>query len=187
MPKEFKDLMKEIENLNLKVMKVDNLRRKISVLEKDLQTLKNEKWLMNLLRKMSNVQNVIKCSALLMTSGDMKNQSMIGHQLIVICVINFFSKNSDLERHLEIEHDIEKIFQCDDCGMNFMLKWRLKKHMSIHNNVHSNIRFCHYFNNCKSCPFETINMKMHLHASLVKNVLKKILKSMLAIFMKQNL
>ena len=119
-----------------------------------------------------------------------------------------FSKNSDLEHHLEIEHEIEKTFQCDDCGMNFMLKWRLKKHMSIHNNVHRNIRFCHYFNNSKSCPFETINMKMHLHASLVKNVLKnvvsfsiwemvkivillaaekKILKSMLAIFMKQNL
>ena len=92
MPKEFKDLMKEIENLNLKDMKVDNLRRKISVLEKDLQTLKNEKWLMNLLRKMSNVQNVIKCSALLMTSGDMKNQSMIGHQLIVIRVIKFSLK-----------------------------------------------------------------------------------------------
>ena len=36
-----KDLMKEIENLKLKVMEVDNLKRKIAVLEKCLQTLKN--------------------------------------------------------------------------------------------------------------------------------------------------
>ena len=44
----------------------------------------------------------------------------------------------------------------NDCVMNFMLKWRLKKYMSLHNNVHRNIQFCHYFNDSKSCPFENL-------------------------------
>ena len=82
-----KDLMKEIENLKLKVMEVDNLKRKIAVLENDLQTLKNENGF-----KAANVQNVIKCSTLLMTSRDMINQSMIRHQLIVVRVIKFSLK-----------------------------------------------------------------------------------------------
>ena len=64
-----------------------------------------------------------------------------------------FLKNSDLELHLEKEHKIPKTFKCDRCDMDFMLKWRLEKHSSVHQENFGKIRFCHYFNNSKHCPF----------------------------------
>ena len=51
--------------------------------------------------------------------------------------------------------------KCDKCDKTFYLKWRLAKHKSIHQT--KNVRFCHYFNNEKLCPFEEIGC-MFLHA-----------------------
>ena len=38
-----------------------------------------------------------------------------------------------------------------------MLKWRLKKHTDGHNNKSQ--KYCHYYNNDKSCPYEEIGCK----------------------------
>ena len=56
----------------------------------------------------------------------------------------------------------EKKFKCEKCEMTFMLKWRLGKHMSIHKEKESMLKFCHYFNNDKSCPYANIGC-MFLH------------------------
>ena len=70
-----------------------------------------------------------------------------------------FTRNSDLEKHLE-EHKNIKEFKCDKCGKEFFLKWRLSKHEEIH---HENSKFCHFFNNGKVCPYEDIGC-MYKHA-----------------------
>ena len=39
----------------------------------------------------------------------------------------------------------------------FFTNWRLKKHMQSHNEP--NVKFCHYFNNSKNCPFKEFGCK----------------------------
>merc|ERR1712179_813766 len=51
-----------------------------------------------------------------------------------------FSRNSDLELHLEIEHNKEKKFKCNKCEMSFVLNWRLQKHIVIHEEKKMEIR-----------------------------------------------
>ena len=72
-----------------------------------------------------------------------------------------FHRYSDLENHIETNHDRHQVFQCDQCEKNFILKWRLRKHMQLH--TENNIKNCHYFNNRKKCPFEKLGCKF-LHA-----------------------
>ena len=71
-----------------------------------------------------------------------------------------FLRNCDLEHHLE-EHNKMKQFQCNECGKEFFLEWRLNKHTQSH---HEATKFCHYFNNEKSCPYEIIGC-MFQHAN----------------------
>jgi hypothetical protein len=70
-----------------------------------------------------------------------------------------FDQTFKLENHLK-KHEVET-FNCEKCEKTFYLKWRLEKHKTIHENI--NIKFCHYFNNSKLCPFEEIGC-MFLHA-----------------------
>ena len=73
-----------------------------------------------------------------------------------ICDENF-ERYSDLENHIKTCHGEHKLFQCNQCEKNFVLKWRLGKHMKLHNE--NNIKNCHYFNNMKECPFEILGCK----------------------------
>ena len=68
-----------------------------------------------------------------------------------ICEINF-DKFCDLERHIKSCHEQYQEFVCENCDKKFVTKWRLKKHTRIHSN--KSTRNCHFFNNCKTCPFE---------------------------------
>jgi hypothetical protein len=75
-----------------------------------------------------------------------------------------FSRNCDLEMHVENEHENAKKHECDVCGKTFVLKWRMKKHMEGHSDVPS---FCHYYNNNKPCPYELIGcMFQHKNSEL---------------------
>ena len=70
-----------------------------------------------------------------------------------------FDETFKLEKHLK-NHDVET-FQCGKCEKTFHLKWRLEKHMKAHEML--NIKYCHYFNNKKTCPFEEVGC-MYKHA-----------------------
>ena len=70
-----------------------------------------------------------------------------------------FDPTFKLENHLK-EQEVES-FKCDECEKTFYLKWRIAKHKTIHDKI--NVKFCHYFNNNKLCPFEEIGC-MFLHA-----------------------
>ena len=45
-------------------------------------------------------------------------------------------------------------YNCTLCDKTFHRKWRLAKHELAHNSL--NVKFCHYFNNGKDCPYEEI-------------------------------
>ena len=77
-----------------------------------------------------------------------------------ICKVGF-KKSSDLEVHIKITHSSTEKFECEQCGKQFFLKWRLTKHQNIHNS--ETTKKCHYFNNKKNCPFEAIGC-MFLHS-----------------------
>ena len=76
-----------------------------------------------------------------------------------------FQQAYKLELHLK-NHEVET-YQCDMCEKTFHLEWRLKKHRNAHNLV--NVKFCHYFNNRKQCPYEEIGcMFKHLKAEFCR-------------------
>ena len=76
-----------------------------------------------------------------------------------------FGKNCELEKHMNTEHKAPKEFSCNICSKTFHLKWRLVKHQDIHGENQS-LKYCHYFNNEKVCPFEEIGCKfLHTKSS----------------------
>ena len=79
-----------------------------------------------------------------------------------------FDRYSDLEMHIKLTHEIHQMFKCDMCEKQFVLNWRLKKHMNMHSERIS--LHCHYFNNNKKCPFEVLGCKfMHKASTECKN------------------
>ena len=60
-----------------------------------------------------------------------------------------------MEEHLE-HHGNERPFKCSICEKGFYMKWRMEKHTSDHR---VDIKFCHYFNNDKPCPYDKVGCK----------------------------
>ena len=73
-----------------------------------------------------------------------------------------FKRFVDLEIHIKNDHDKQNLFECDQCGKGFVLKWRLRKHTNLHNQT--NAQPCRYFNTNVKCPFEEFGCKF-LHIS----------------------
>ena len=49
--------------------------------------------------------------------------------------------------------DNVKLFKINICENDFVMKWRMEKHVTSHK---EQTRWCHYFNNFKTCPFEYV-------------------------------
>ena len=74
-------------------------------------------------------------------------------------------RNHELETHLKTHTEVQT-FPWDICGKRFVLKWRLKKHISGHYRK----RYCHFFNNGKACPYEDIGCKFQHQVSPICKV-----------------
>ena len=57
----------------------------------------------------------------------------------------------------KMTHECSSKHSCNLCGKTFVLNWHLNKHIEGHNNKSQ--KYCHYFNNSKSFPFEEIGCK----------------------------
>ena len=68
-----------------------------------------------------------------------------------------FNRFVELEIQMKNCHEKQSLFECDQCGKGFVLKWRLRKHLNIH--TQTNAQPCHYFNNNVKCPFEEFGCK----------------------------
>ena len=66
-----------------------------------------------------------------------------------------FTESWKMEEHLE-HHGNERPFKCSICEKGFYMKWRMEKHTRDHR---VDIKFCHYFNNDKPCPYDKIGCK----------------------------
>jgi chromosome segregation ATPase len=89
------------------------LDTKIDMINQEIETLRNskiDKDKANDISRSGKPSSLLKC-----TFCDIK--------------FNIFS---ELERHIKDSHEIHNTFKCDKCEKEFVLKWRLKKHMSVH-------------------------------------------------------
>ena len=77
------------------------------------------------------------------------------HPKVVRCLVCdiSFEKTHELELHLKTHDNVEE-FKCKVCDKIFSLRWRLEKHESAHDL--KNVKFCHYFNDEKLCPYEEV-------------------------------
>ena len=118
-----KDLMEEVKEMKEKVEEIDSLRKRIVDLETKLASLTNPKAV----EICSEVKSkkCKKCTKTLVSKADIKEHDKVDHKSFSVtcdlCDIAF-SRNSDLEFHLETDHKKEKCFKCE---MSFVLKWRL--------------------------------------------------------------
>ena len=75
-----------------------------------------------------------------------------------------FEQSSELEKHILSIHKEATRYACKICKAEFVLKWRLRKHMEGHQEM--KLRTCHYFNNNIECPFSKVGCKfLHEEAS----------------------
>ena len=149
---------------------VDSLKKKVNNLEsitEDLPLKINKTLLESKTSEEQNVKDDIspdyvlkcdQCDYICPNKDEMKeleNQrhEKICHKRCTICGKSFH-QNHELETHLKSHSESER-FNCAKCGKEFVLKWRLRKHMS----VHATNKYCHYFNNQKSCPFKLLGCK----------------------------
>ena len=153
-----KDVMEEINKLKVKAEEVDSLKKRLEDLETKYSEKAKDTNVMSI-KKLEKKIQCKKCRKAFHSEEDLRrhdNSKHCEHPITCNSCEKRFSKSSDLEDHLEKEHRVERSFGCEKCNMQFMLKWRLHKHMNIHKEKGVNIRFCHYFNNFKPCPFEKL-------------------------------
>ena len=146
---EFKKLKDEVQELRPLKQKVADLEEKLEKAIKD-KTIDVEKESPEMLLKCQ------KCERSFESMKELKKHFKEKHPGETKCEIcsETFTKNSDLEIHIKNLHTEKESYRCEECGKTFALKWRLKKHSSIHSS--SDIKGCHYFNNGKTCPFESL-------------------------------
>ena len=148
------DFNKELENIK-ETMKTLEIRleaseKKVKSLEVELNT-KNED-----IEK--NVKECFKCKNRYTNESDLKEHIQSMHAKIYGCTVceKKFVKRFEFEIHMR-DHENIQTFVCTFCEKNFVLEWRLRKHEEGHRSESK--KFCHYFNNCKFCPYEEIGCK----------------------------
>ena len=109
----------------------------------------------------TNLFKCRKCNVDFKNKSDMKNHMKEQHPNKTKCnhCDKIYNLNIDLEVHMKT-HEKQKQYKCDKCEHRFYLKWRLRKHMEGHDG--KILKYCHYFNNALTCPFEE-NGCMFLH------------------------
>ena len=150
-----KSLAEEFEKLKEEVEELRPLKQKVAMLEEKLQKVYCDKQVDD--KEESGRKNFEckKCDTVVESLKELKKHRT-KHPTEIKCTkcSETFTKNSDLEEHIENVHIEKEKYKCDECEKTFVLKWRLKKHLNIHSSP--DIKGCHYFNNGKICPFESL-------------------------------
>ena len=147
-------LKEKVENLALKVKKMEALEEKIKHLEDELKGYKTKESEGVKSKRVQERVLCSKCEDTFATKKMLMDHIKAHHFRDIICsdCDLTFDEQWKLEKHLSTEHGKEKTFDCDHCDKSFYTKWRLRKHVRSHDD--DNMKFCHYFNNSKKCPYE---------------------------------
>ena len=161
-------LCKEVNILKDALKEMETLKQRVVVLEDRNQYLEAGS-------KNRNLEDIIKCKKCGKSpeiAEDLKNHHESVHggkKTKCKSCSKTFARNCELEVHLRLEHKEMEMFKCEHCDKTFVLKWRLEKHMQIHKENGASIRFCHYYNNDKVCPFADIGcMFKHENSELCR-------------------
>ena len=97
------------------------------------------------------------CDKTLIVKPNLKEQTKARHSKTYECEFcdETFTESWKMEEHLE-HHGNERPFKCSICDKGFYRKWRMEKHTSDHR---VDIKFCHYYNNDKPCPYDKVGCK----------------------------
>jgi hypothetical protein len=111
-----------------------------------------------MLKKSHNIYGCKKCDKTFTYRMDLKTHIKEEHSKTFKCKScdETFEARWILEVHMK-DHEARKEFKCEICNKEFFLKWRLNQHKRGHDE--NERRFCHYFNNNKTCPYEEIGCK----------------------------
>ena len=155
-------LKETVEDLSLKVKKIDELEKQIKYLEDELKGYKSYTDKEKEVVKSKKVQEKVKCrkcESIFETKKMLLDHMKTTHFRDIKCkdCDTTFDEQWKFEKHLSKEHGKEKTFDCDQCDQSFYTKWRLNKHEQSHDEHH--VKFCHYFNNSKKCPYEEFGCK----------------------------
>ena len=150
---DLKQLEKRVDEDSENRKKIDQLEKRINIIDKKVKHLGSSQPK----KELSNGNSLLKCKHCENAFADgtkLKDHIRVSHGKLIKC--RFCSETFDqtwkLETHICIH--LEKKYKCEICDQKFHLKWRLIKHEERHKNVDS--KFCHYFNNSKICPFQEL-------------------------------
>ena len=164
--KDFEELLKRITILT----DIKDLEEKIVALNENDEFNRKVKTLEEVVLKHTNILNDLKkentkkiadesfqcivCNKKFGTREEIKAHKKKSHPKQSKCNYceEVFDQSHKLEKHLETHK--KKDLKCKICSKEFYLEWRLKKHTLSHEQT--SIKYCHYFNNDKVCPYEEI-------------------------------
>ena len=145
-----KDLDKKIAALDRNIeheKRIGDLENEVSRLNTALKDLRSQNG--------NNIVNKCKiCDERFEGKRKLRDHTSSKHPIDLKCQIcnEKFEQTYALELHLKT-HEGGK-FKCKICQKSFSMKWRFVKHEQAHSMT--NVKFCHYFNNRKRCPYEEI-------------------------------
>ena len=165
-----KSVNAEIDNLRKELdtnkKHLSEVKKKLNDAQEEIKDLKGYKCQSG---KSESVHECRQCSFFGQTKKILKSHNDKYHPNRIKCNAcdQEFKINSDLELHIQTNHDSREKYSCEHCDKQFVLKWRLQKHQQIH--TQHKIKKCHYFNNGKICPYENIGcMFEHSTSELCK-------------------
>ena len=142
------ELSSKVANLELKIEKLqgDNNKKNVTLSKKDKVAHKSVECK--------------KCSESFSNRQNMINHINAAHKNMFKCPKCIFEGKSlsEIDKHMLENHGTEKEFKCDNCEKSYFTEFRLKKHQQTHQ-FKMNVTYCHYYNNAKTCPFESFGCK----------------------------
>ena len=174
------NLEEKVKHLEEEVKNMKKLEEKLKHLEENIKIFKSHSNKESESLGSKRVQESVKCRKCdcnFKTTKLLRDHMKSNHMSVIKCNACdiTFDAHWKLEKHLSKEHNKEKTFDCEVCDQSFYTNWRLKKHTQSHDE--HDIKYCHYFNNSKKCPYMkslVANLDM---LSLINASIKKIVET----------
>ena len=157
---EIREKINYLENIikvyDMKIRKLDNLTKESSIVNSASENIKS-------------LNNIVcrVCGEIFRGREDLLKHQSEHHGQTFKCIMcdQVFLASFKMEEHMKSHRDVST-YKCSICNKEFFVKWRLDKHVKSHS---ERVNFCHYFNNRKPCPYQSVGCKFrHEESPLCK-------------------